>query len=218
MDNVRETRRPWRSWTVIALVLATLALAQACGDSGHRTTGPTKTTPVALKVNRAQLPAGCTGTLIVDGPNGFHLEVAIPPSGQVTISLPIGQTVTLTASIICNAQTSSDSTTRTPGPGNNEATLTVVATTAGIACPSQIKIGDTANCTCTIQSPTTPVVTWVGATPTGAKTASFTGTVAGQHDVTCVVNGGASATTKVTVQSPTPAAPPVGSITVHNNS
>ena len=208
MEKAGKTRAPWRSWTILALVLMVLALAQACSDSSsNRTSGPTKSTGMSLKIRRAaQVPAGCTGKLVIDGPNNFHAEVNIPSSGQVSVSnLPVGVPLTLTAILTCGGQTATGNTQLTLVEGNNAVSLTVVLTKAGISCaPKEGPNGTNFNCVCTIQSPTPPVVTWQGATPTGPTTAKFTATDAtppGAHTVTCTVNNVASASTKVKVTS-----------------
>jgi hypothetical protein len=206
METLEKRRIPWRSWTLLALVLVGLALAQACSDSGHRTTGPTKSTAVALRVHRAaQIPAGCTGTLTVDGPNGFHLEVPIPASGEVSFQAPIGVPLTLTVVLNCGGQgTFTGSTSFTAAPGNNQAAVTVVATSAGVSCsPNPVAPGQTSTCVCTIKSPTSPSVTWQGATPSGPTTATFSNPTPGTYGVTCIVNNAASASTTVTVEAGT---------------
>jgi hypothetical protein len=210
MEKAGKTRAPWRSWTIAALTLMVLALAQACSDSGNRPSTPTttKSSAVALKIKRAPLvPAGCSGTLAVDGPNGFHTEAAIAPSGSVTLTgLPTGVPLTFTVFVTCSGQTASGSTTVTLGPGINNVSIPVVLTKAGISCnPSTIaQGGESTSCTCTIQvpDPSSFTVDWQGATPTGPTTAKFTtdnATSLGSHTVTCTVNNVASASTNVTV-------------------
>ena len=208
MERAGKTRRPWRSWSAIAVVLMALALAQACSDSSNRTTGPTKTTAVGLKVHRAaQIPGGCTGILIVDGPNGYHIEAAIQANGEVSFPAPIGVPLTLTVVLNCGAQgTFTGSTGFTAGPGNNKAEVTVVATQAGASCsPSTVAPGQPSACVCTIKSPTPPTVTWTGSvSPTTGLSTTFSNSTPGTYTVTCTVNNATSASTTVTVQAPAP--------------
>jgi hypothetical protein len=220
MEKAGKTRAPWRSWTILALVLAALALAQACSDSGNRTSTPTKSTAVSLKVRKvAQVPPGCTGTLIIDGPNNFHLEANIPANGQVSVQVPIGVPLTFTVVLNCANGTFTGTTTLTAGPGNNEASVTVTATSAGVSCnPSTADPGENVTCVCNVSTPSpTATVTWQGATPTGPTTARFSRDNPGTFTVTCTVNNSVSASTNVTVV-PVTVVPPVqnGTIQVTN--
>src|SRR5262245_50763918 len=121
MDKERETRRPWRSWTVIALVLATLALAQACGQSGHRSTGPSTSSAFQLKLRRvdaAQIPQGCTGTYSVTGPGVNTQNAPLPANGSISFQGQVGQTYVITVTLNCGSQgTFSGSVDLTVPPG-----------------------------------------------------------------------------------------------------
>src|SRR5687767_8171350 len=130
MDNP-QTRRPWRSWTVIALVLVGLALVQACGKSGS-STGPTASSALQLKLRRtggAQLPAGCTGgTFAITAPGQPTITGNLGPDGQIAVQLTVGVTYTITVSINCpplGLVTGSTTITVPPGGASGQIVINV---------------------------------------------------------------------------------------------
>jgi hypothetical protein len=202
MDKLRMTGRPWRSWTAIAFVLLTLAVIQAC-DSG-RNTGPTTNSALQLKLHRvggAEIPAGCTGVYSVSGPGVNIQNAALPASGQISFQGQVGQTYTVTVTLSCGGQTLTGSAQITLQPGGNTATIELtVSKVTGVACsPNPVQPGQDSTCTCNVQSPGAPSITWTGATPTSGNQARFNNTTPGTYGVTCSVNGVANGSTSVTV-------------------
>lgn len=202
---------------LVLLGLSALLLAQACGQSTSRS-GPSQSAGVGLKVRRAeaQLPAGCTGTLFVTGP-GVNLTVPIPASGEVTFQAPVGVELTLTAVLNCAGGTFTGSTTLTVQPGGSQATVTVVASQAGVSCsPSTVEVGQSSSCVCTVQSPVpNPTIGWTGpVSPKSGPTTTFSSGSPGAFAVTCTVNNVASATTTVNVTEPPPQ---TGTIEIFND-
>jgi hypothetical protein len=205
---------PQRSWTAIAFVLLTLAVIQAC-DSG-RNTGPTTNSALQLKLHRvggAEIPAGCTGVYSVSGPGVNIQNAALPASGQISFQGQVGQTYTVTVTLSCGGQTLTGSAQITLQPGGNTATIELtVSKVTGVACsPNPVQPGQDSTCTCNVQSPGAPSITWTGATPTSGNQARFNNTTPGTYGVTCSVNGVANGSTSVTVANNN-----VGRITVNS--
>lgn len=212
MENARATRRPWRSWTAITFVLVTLALAQACGDSG-KSTGPTSNASLQLKlrgVNGAELPANCLkGSFDVSGPGVNITNATLPSSGKISFQGQIGQTYTVSVEITCgltqvtrqsHGESLSGSTQITLKSEGNEATIVLqVSKVLGLRCESPVAPGQVSHCTCDVQSPGPANIGWQGATPKGGNRAEFSSTTEGSFPVTCTVNSVAVATTTVQV-------------------
>jgi hypothetical protein len=200
----------------IALVLATLALVQACGDSS-KGTGPSSGSTVQLKlrqVSGAELPATCNGVYSVSGPGVNIVNKALPESGKISFQGTLGQTYFVSVQLACGfalvsklsvAETLSGSTSITLVPGTNEATITLqVSKVLSLNCASPVDPGQTSKCTCSVQSPGPASIGWQGATPSGPNTANFVNDTPGTYPVTCTVNAVAVATTSVTVKTPEP--------------
>ena len=200
-----------RSWTAIALVLAALALLQACGDSS-KGTGPSSGSAVQLKLRRvsgAEIPANCSGVYSVSGPGVNIVNKALPESGKISFQGSLGQTYFVSVQLTCGLaqatklglpETLSGSTSVTLGPGTNEATIVLqVSKVLGLSCNSPVAPGETSKCTCSVQSPGPASIGWQGATPTGSNTANFSNNTPGSYPVTCTLNGVAVATTTVQV-------------------
>ena len=227
MDNVRQPRRPWRSWSVIALVLIGLALVQACGKSGS-STGPTTTSSLQLKLRRAggaQLPAGCTGgTFTVLGPGNNVLGTGnFGSDGKISVSLPVDQTVTIQVTVFCPDGQHTGSTTLNVVPGGVTGTIEInVSKVLGLSCsPPTVAPNQESTCTCNASAPGTPSITWTGpVNPKTGKTVKFKESNPGTYSVSCTVNGVDTQSTSVTVQAPEvppPPPPPQNSfITVDN--
>ena len=214
MDKARETRRPWRSWTAIALVLAALALAQACGQSGSRT-GPSTTSPAALqlKLRRAggaELPPGCGGgTYSVTGP-GYTTQGTFGSDGKITLQLNVGYeyTISITANCPPPVGSVSGSTTFLVPPGGTTATVVInVSKVVGLSCnPSTVDPGQTSTCTCDVQSVNGANITWTGVNATG-PTANFSNQTPNTYTISCTINGIDTRSTTVTVKAPEPPPP-----------
>jgi len=215
MDKSRTAWSPWRSWTAIALVLVTLALVQACGDSG-KSTGPTSNAALQLKlrrVNGAELPAGCNGKYSVSGPGVNISNAALSESAKISFQGQIGQTYVVSVELTCGlalvakqgfGETLTGSTEVKLGPGSNEATITlIVSKVLGLKCNSPVAPNAVSHCTCDVQSPGVPNIGWQGATPKGGNKADFSSPTEGSFPVTCSVNGVAVATTNVVVEANT---------------
>jgi hypothetical protein len=211
MENARATRRPWRSWAAIALVMAALALVQACGDSG-KSTGPTSNASLQLKLRRAngEVPVGCQGTYNVSGPGVNITNAALPQSGKISFQGQIGQTYLVSVELTCgvaqvtkqsHGETLSGSTQITLKSEGNEATITLTVSKAtGVSCQSPIGVNTTSDCVCQFQSPGPANIEWKGASPTGPSTARFPGSpTKGSFPVTCTVNGISSSTFNIQV-------------------
>jgi hypothetical protein len=223
MDKAR-TGRPWRSWTAIAFVLLTLALIQACDSGKH--TGPSTNSSVQLRLKQAsgaELPAGCTGTYSVSGPDVNIQNAALPANGQISFQGQIGQTYTISVSVTCGQALrvklapggpQTGSITLRLGAGNNEATIVLAFTqVSSVTCsPNPVDPGKDSICTCNFQSASVPTISWSGANPKAdPRQATFNSTVPGGHDVSCSVNGIGIGTTTVNVNNPsapTPSPPP----------
>src|SRR5262245_8193992 len=224
MEQATATRRRWRSWTVIALVLATLALAQACGQSSHRSTGPSTSSALQLKLRRvdaAQIPQGCTGTYSVSGPGVSIPNAPLPANGNISFQGQVGQTYTITVTLNCGAQgTFNGSAEITVPPGGATGEVVVnISKVLGISCsPSTVAPGQTSVCTCSVQSGGGGNITWSGVNATG-PTANFSNQTPGTYPIACTINGVDTGTTTVTVQAPPPPPPPppaTGSVRVTN--
>jgi hypothetical protein len=215
MDTSRTARRPWRLWTGIVLVLAALALAQACGQSGSRT-GPTTNTQLQLKLRRAgaaQIPKNCTGKYSVSGPGKNIQNEPLPADGQIIFQGQVGETYNITVTLDCGAQgTFAGGTSITLKPGDNEAEIVIAATKVdSVVCsPATVAPNQASTCVCNITSPTPANATWQGAAPTGPTTATFSNSTPGTYEVRCAF-AGASASTNVTVTANT------GTIVIENN-
>jgi hypothetical protein len=223
MEKPRTARRSWRSWSAVALAVATLALVQACGDSG-KGTGPTSSTAVQLKlrnVNGAQFPANCKGIYDVSGPGVNINDAALPSSGQIAFAGQIGQTYVISVEVDCGLaqvsrrslpETLTGSTSITLQPSNNVATIELTFTKVlGLTCDSPVGPNEVSHCTCTAQSAGPAVFGWQGATPTSPGKADFVNRNPGTYPVTCSVNG-SEKTTNVKVEKEG-----TGTITVNNN-
>jgi len=222
MEKAGTIWRRRRSWTAIALVLAALALLQACGDSS-KGTGPSSGSAVQLKLRRvsgAEIPGNCTGVYSVSGPGVNIVNKALPESGKISFQGSLGQTYVVSVQLTCGIaqvtklglpETLSGTTSITLGPGENVATIVLqVSKVLGLSCNSPVAPGQTSKCTCSVQSPGPASIGWQGATPSGSNTANFVNNTPGTYPVTCTVNGLAVATTNVTVQETG------GTIRVHN--
>jgi hypothetical protein len=223
MEKAAATRRPWRSWTVIALVLAALALAQACGQSGHRSTGPTTSAALQLKLRRvdaAQIPQGCTGSYDVTGPGVNIQDVPLPANGNISFQGQVGQTYMITVTLICPGGTFIGSVDITVPPGGATGEVVVIVSKVlGISCsPSTVSPGQQSVCTCDVQSAGGANITWSGVNATG-PTANFSNQTPGTYTIACTINGVDTRSTTVTVQAPPPPPPPpaaTGSVRVTN--
>jgi hypothetical protein len=202
-----------RSWTAIALVLAALALLQACGDSS-KGTGPSSGSAVQLKLRRvsgAEIPGNCNGVYSVSGPGVNIVNKPLSESGKISFQGSLGQTYFVSVQLTCGIaqvtklglpETLSGSTSITLGPGENVATIVLqVSKVLGLSCNSPVAPGQTSKCTCSVQSAGPASIGWQGATPSGSNTANFVNNTPGSYPVTCTVNGVAVATTSVTVQA-----------------
>ena len=216
MDNARQTRRPWRSWGVIALVLIGLALVQACGKSGS-STGPSTTSSFQLKLRRAggaELPGGCTGgTFTVFGFGNKVLATGnFGPDGKISLSLPVDQTVTMQVTVFCPDGQHTGSTTLNVVPGGVTGTIVInVSKVLGLSCsPSTVAPNQESTCTCNASAPGTPSITWTGpVNPKTGKTVKFKESNPGTYSVSCTVNGVDTQSTTVTVRSPEVLPPPL---------
>lgn len=230
MENGRAIRRPWRSWTAITFVLMTLALAQACGDSG-KSTGPTSNASLQLKlrgVNGAELPVGCLkGTFDVIGPGVNINNATLPSSGKISFQGQIGQTYTVSVEITCgltqvtrqsHGESLSGSTQITLKSEGNEATIVLTASKVlSLSCKSPVGLNEASACTCQFQSPGPTSIDWKGANPTSFGNATFPGSgKEGSFPVVCIVNGVSSPTFNIQVQGATTVVATTGSIEVTN--
>jgi hypothetical protein len=227
MDIARKTRRPWRSWTVIALVLVGLALAQACGKSGS-STGPSTNTALQLNLRRAGgalLPASCTGgTFVITAPGYPPLSGPLQ-GGQISVSLTVGLTYTITVSGITCAGipgTLAGSTTFTVLPGGVTSEIVItVSQVLGVSCsPSTVAPNQASTCTCDASSLGNPI-TWTGpVNPKTGKTVTFKESNPGTYQVACTIVGIDTKQTAVTVQQPEAPPPPppptTGTIEIFN--
>jgi hypothetical protein len=190
----------------------TLALAQACGDSG-KSTGPTSNASLQLKLRRAngEVPVGCQGTYDVSGPGVNINNATLSSSGKISFQGQIGQTYTVSVELTCglaqvtrqsHGESLSGSTQITLKPEGNEATIILTVSRAiGVSCQSPVGLNQTSDCVCQFQSPGPANIEWKGASPTGSNTARFPGSSKeGSFPVTCTVNGASSSTFNVQVQ------------------
>jgi hypothetical protein len=212
MDKTRGARRPRRSWAAIALVLGTLAVVQACGQSGNRT-GPTATgspTALQLKLRRAggaELPAGCTsGTFSVIGPGVNIQDAPLPADGKIAVSLTIGLTYTFSVEVNCGSfgiLNGSKTITVLPG-GTSEVIEITITQILGVQCvPSTVAPGQASRCTCNAKFLTAPTFQWKGVNSTG-PTATFSSQTPGVYQISCSINGGDPKSTTVEVKAPEP--------------
>lgn len=214
MEKAGTMRSLRRSWMAIALVLVTLGLLQACGDSG-KGTGPSSGLAVQLKLRRvsgAEVPANCGGIYSVSGSGVNINNKELPADGKISFQGTIGQTYSVSVQLTCGlaqgtrqglAETLSGSTQVTLVPGTNEATIVLqLSKVLGLSCQSPVAPGEVSKCICSVQSPGPASIGWQGATPTGSNTANFVNNTPGTYPVACTVNGVAVATTSVTVQAP----------------
>lgn len=222
MENVRGIRRPWRSWTVIALVLVGLALVQACGKSGS-STGPTTTSALQLKLRRAdgaQLPAGCSGgTFAVIGPGGNVLATgSFGPDGKISVPVPVGQQVTIQVTVNCPGGTLFGATQLVASAEGTTGEIVInVSRVLGLACASPVAPDQEATCTCNASAAGTPAITWTGSVnPKTGKTVKFKESTPGTYPVSCTVNGVDTQSTTVTVEALLPPAPKNGFLRVRN--
>jgi len=202
MDTPMTTRSPWRSWTAIAFVLLALAVIQACNSS--KNTGPSSSSSLQLKLHRAggaEIPAGCTGVYSVSGPGVNIQNAALSANGQIAFQGQVGQTYVVTVTLACGGQTLTGSAQVTLQAGDNTATIELtVSKVLGVSCsPNPVQPGQDSTCTCNVQSPGVPSITWTGATPTSGNQAKFNSNTPGSFGVTCSVNGVANGSTTVTV-------------------
>ena len=213
METARTTWTPWRSWAAIALVLVTLALVQACGESG-RHTGPTTTSGLQLKIRRvggAELPAGCTGTYSVTGPGVNTQNAALPADGRISFQGQLGQQYTISVQLSCpglGALGGEASVTVPPGGTKTEIVINV-SKVLGVACsPSTVGPGESSTCRCDVQSPGPSSITWTGVNSFSGATASFSNQNPGNYAVSCTINGIDTRSTTVTVKAPEAPPPP----------
>jgi hypothetical protein len=213
METARTTWTPWRSWVAIALVLVTLALVQACGESG-RHTGPTTTSGLQLKIRRvggAELPAGCTGTYSVTGPGVNTQNAALPADGHISFQGQLGQQYTISVQLSCpglGALGGEASVTVPPGGTKTEIVINV-SKVLGVACsPSTVGPGESSTCRCDVQSPGPSSITWTGVSSFSGATASFSNQNPGNYAVSCTINGIDTRSTTVTVKAPEATPPP----------
>ena len=230
MDNARQIRRPWRSWTVIALVLVGLALVQACGKSGS-STGPTSGSALQLKLRRAGgalLPAGCSGGNFKISAPGQPTITGALQGGQINVSLTVGVTYLIEVSgITCPGIPGqlSGSTTFTVPPGGGSSEIVInVSQVLGLSCsPSTVEPDEESTCTCDASSPGIPSITWTGSVnPKTGKSVGFKESTPGTYQVSCTINGIDTRSTAVTVEEPEAPPPPpppppaTGSLNVTN--
>jgi hypothetical protein len=226
METARTTWSPWRAWTAIALVLVTLALVQACGESSKHT-GPTSSASLQLKLRRAggaELPAGCTGTYAVTGPGVNIQNAALPADGHISFQGQLGHEYTVTVNLNCpgvGALAGSVVITVPPGGTKGEVVINV-SRVLGVACnPSTVGPGESSTCKCDVQTVNAASITWTGVNSTSA-TATFSNQNPGTYTVSCTINGIDTRSTTVTVKAPEPPPPPppppaTGSIQIFNN-
>jgi hypothetical protein len=229
MDNARSIRWPWRSWTLIALVLVGLTLVQACGKSGS-STGPTSGAALQVKLRRAGaalLPEGCSGGIFKISAPGQPTITGALQGGQITVSLPVGVTFLIVVEgITCPgiAGPLGGSATFTVPQGGGAVQIVInVSQVLGLSCsPSIILVGKTSTCTCTTQQAGPANITWTGVNASG-KTATFSSNIPDDYTITCTINGIDTRSTTVTVQAPEaqppppPPTPTTGSVQVTND-
>lgn len=211
----------WRSWQWATRLLLVVALAQACGGDGSKSTGPSGGTEITLAlkgVEASQLAQGCTGTLTASRPGFAPRSARIPPDGRVTLSLTPGEW-TFTVEIVCQKaggpQTFTSSVNGTVGGGGLTLNFPPVAVnsppSASANCsPSFVNPGVPSSCSCSFSDadPGDVVSASWGASggtvsPATGPSTEFSSGSPGTFDVTCTVRdnrgGVRSASSTVTV-------------------